>query len=91
LPFFTKSYPQKQFKFTDFADRFFSAAEYNTKVSNERIIMMAWYGDSKGHAEAGRKGGKAQGKKNNPGNFANDREKAKRAGQKGGSSSNDRD
>ncbi|MBX4187134.1 MAG: hypothetical protein KW802_02670 [Candidatus Doudnabacteria bacterium] len=48
---------------------------------------MAWYGNSKGHAEAGRKGGKAQGKKNNPGNFANDREKAKRAGQKGGSAS----
>ncbi len=48
---------------------------------------MAWYGDSKGHAEAGRKGGKAQGKKNNPGNFANDREKAKRAGRKGGSAS----
>jgi len=49
---------------------------------------MAWYGDSKGHAEAGRKGGKAQGKRNNPGNFANDREKAKRAGRKGGSASN---
>lgn len=47
---------------------------------------MAWFGDSKGHAEAGRKGGKAQGKRNNPGNFANDREKAKRAGRKGGSS-----
>lgn len=45
---------------------------------------MAWFGDPKGHAKAGRKGGKAQGKKNNPGNFANDREKAKRAGAKGG-------
>ncbi|OGE88915.1 MAG: hypothetical protein A3J07_04360 [Candidatus Doudnabacteria bacterium RIFCSPLOWO2_02_FULL_49_13] len=51
---------------------------------------MAWYGDSKGHAEAGRKGGKAQGQRNNPGNFANDREKAKRAGQKGGSASPNR-
>jgi len=50
---------------------------------------MAWYGDSKGHAEAGRKGGKAQGKRNNPGNFANDRDKAKRAGQKGGSAGRD--
>jgi hypothetical protein len=50
-------------------------------------VFMAWYGDSKGHADAGRKGGKAQGKKNNPGNFANDRDKAKRAGKKGGSSS----
>ena len=46
---------------------------------------MAWYGNPKGHAEAGQKGGKNQGKRNNPGNFANDREKAKRAGQKGGS------
>jgi uncharacterized protein len=47
---------------------------------------MAWFGNSDGHARAGRKGGKAQGKKNNPGNFANDPEKAKRAGRKGGSS-----
>jgi len=47
---------------------------------------MAWYGNSQGHAKAGRKGGKAQGKKNNPANFANDPEKAKRAGKKGGSS-----
>lgn len=47
--------------------------------------IMAWYGDSKGHAAAGRKGGKSQGKRNNPGNFANDPEKAKRAGRKGGS------
>lgn len=50
---------------------------------------MAWYGDSKGHAEAGRKGGRAQGKKNNPGNFANDPEKARRAGKKCGSSSSE--
>lgn len=52
---------------------------------------MAWYGDSKGHASAGRKGGKAQGKRNNPGNFANDREKAKRAGRKGGSAGGNND
>ncbi len=51
---------------------------------------MAWYGDSRGHAEAGRKGGKAQGKRNNPGNFANDREKARLAGKKGGSASPNR-
>ena len=51
---------------------------------------MAWFGNSKAHAEAGRKGGKAQGKRNNPGNFANDREKAKRAGRKGGSVSSAR-
>ena len=48
---------------------------------------MAWFGDSEGHARAGRKGGKAQGKRSNPGNFANDREKARRAGKKGGSAS----
>jgi len=30
------------------------------------------------------KGGKSQGKDNNPGNFANDREKASEAGRKGG-------
>jgi general stress protein YciG len=33
------------------------------------------------------KGGKAQGKATNPGNFANDREKAAAAGQKGGQNS----
>ncbi len=33
------------------------------------------------------KGGKAQGKGNNPGNFANNREKAVAAGQKGGQNS----
>ena len=32
-------------------------------------------------------GGRSQGKKNNPGNFANDIAKAKRAGQEGGSKS----
>lgn len=46
---------------------------------------MSWFGDSKKHAEAGRKGGKAQGKHNNKANFANDRRKAKRAGRIGGS------
>jgi general stress protein YciG len=33
-------------------------------------------------------GGKAQGKSNNPGNFANDRDKARKAGKKGGSKIN---
>jgi general stress protein YciG len=47
---------------------------------------MAWYGNSQGHAKAGRLGGKSQGKTNNPGNFANDPQKARRAGRKGGSS-----
>ena len=33
------------------------------------------------------KGGHSQGKENNPGNFANDREKAREAGRKGGQAS----
>ena len=33
------------------------------------------------------KGGKSQGAQNNPGNFANDRQKASEAGQKGGQNS----
>jgi general stress protein YciG len=35
--------------------------------------------------EIASKGGKSQGKENNPGNFANDPEKARRAGSEGGS------
>jgi len=34
--------------------------------------------------EIARKGGESQGKENNPGNFANDPEKASEAGKKGG-------
>jgi general stress protein YciG len=34
--------------------------------------------------EIASKGGHAQGRDNNPGNFANDREKAREAGRKGG-------
>lgn len=34
--------------------------------------------------EIASRGGRSQGKDNNPGNFANDREKARRAGKKGG-------
>ena len=34
--------------------------------------------------EIASKGGHAQGRANNPGNFANDREKAREAGRKGG-------
>ena len=37
--------------------------------------------------EIASKGGKSQGAENNPGNFANDREKASRAGKKGGENS----
>jgi general stress protein YciG len=45
---------------------------------------MSWFGNSKGHAEAGRKGGLKQSKDSNPANFFNDREKARMAGRKGG-------
>jgi len=37
------------------------------------------------------KGGQSQGKENNPGNFANDPERAAKAGRKGGQSSGRRD
>jgi general stress protein YciG len=37
--------------------------------------------------EIASKGGQSQGKENNPGNFANDREKASEAGRKGGQAS----
>lgn len=41
--------------------------------------------DKEKQREIASKGGKSQGKENNPGNFARDREKASAAGQKGGS------
>lgn len=37
--------------------------------------------------EIASKGGQSQGKRNNPGNFANDRQKASEAGRKGGQAS----
>lgn len=43
------------------------------------------FGNEEQHREAGRIGGRNQGAENNPGNFANDRDKARRAGRKGGS------
>lgn len=43
--------------------------------------------DENKQREIASKGGKSQGKENNPGNFANDREKASAAGRKGGQSS----
>lgn len=45
---------------------------------------MAWFGNSKAHAEAGRLGGKNQGKHNNPANWANNKKSAAKAGRKGG-------
>ncbi|HET8670611.1 MAG TPA: KGG domain-containing protein [Candidatus Saccharimonadales bacterium] len=41
--------------------------------------------DEEKQREIASKGGKSQGKENNPANFANDKEKAKRAGHDGGS------
>lgn len=43
--------------------------------------------DPKRQQEIARLGGQSQGKDNNPGNFANDTAKAKRAGHEGGSKS----
>lgn len=40
--------------------------------------------DEEKQREIASKGGQSQGKENNPGNFANDREKASEAGRKGG-------
>jgi general stress protein YciG len=41
--------------------------------------------DEQKREDIARKGGQSQGKENNPANFANDREKARRAGKTGGS------
>lgn len=41
--------------------------------------------DSEKQREIASKGGRSQGKENNPGNFANDPERAAEAGRKGGS------
>lgn len=43
--------------------------------------------DAEKQREIASKGGQSQGRENNPGNFANDRERASEAGRKGGSSS----
>lgn len=40
--------------------------------------------DEETQREIASKGGQSQGKENNPGNFANDRQKASEAGRKGG-------
>lgn len=42
--------------------------------------------DEEKQREIASKGGKSQGKENNPGNFANDPERAAEAGRKGGQS-----
>ncbi|HEU5121214.1 MAG TPA: KGG domain-containing protein [Candidatus Saccharimonadales bacterium] len=47
--------------------------------------------DESQQKEAASKGGRAQGAENNPANFANDPEKASRAGKKGGQQSSRND
>jgi uncharacterized protein len=49
-------------------------------TSNRGFASM----DAQKQREIASKGGKSQGKENNPGNFANDRKKASEAGKKGG-------
>ena len=54
----------------------------NTKHSGRGFA--SW--DKKKLSKVASEGGQSQGKENNPGNFANDRKKAQRAGEEGGSS-----
>jgi general stress protein YciG len=51
-------------------------------TSNRGFASM----DENKQREIASKGGRSQGAENNPGNFANDREKASEAGRKGGQS-----
>jgi len=55
----------------------------NNNTSNRGFAAM----DEDKQREIASKGGRSQGKRNNPGNFANDRKKASEAGKKGGHSS----
>ncbi|RJQ35851.1 stress-induced protein [Candidatus Parcubacteria bacterium] len=57
-------------------------AEKN-RTSNRGFASM----DEEKQREIASKGGRSQGKENNPGNFANDRQKAVEAGRKGGQAS----
>ncbi len=54
----------------------------NTTVERQRRGFAAM--DEEKQREIASKGGKSQGKENNPGNFANNPEKAREAGRKGG-------
>jgi general stress protein YciG len=56
-------------------------ATNNSNSTNRGFAAM----DEKKQREIASQGGHAQGKENNPGNFANDKQKAKRAGHEGGS------
>ncbi len=55
----------------------------NQGNSNRGFAAM----DEETQREIASKGGQSQGKENNPGNFANDRQKASEAGRKGGQAS----
>jgi general stress protein YciG len=55
----------------------------NSGNSNRGFASM----DPEKQREIASMGGQSQGKENNPGNFANDREKASEAGRKGGENS----
>jgi general stress protein YciG len=59
------------------------ANENNSGSSNRGFASM----DEDKQREIASKGGQSQGKENNPGNFANDPEKASAAGKKGGENS----
>jgi general stress protein YciG len=52
-------------------------------ISNRGFAKMVKTNPTR-QREIARKGGKSQGKENNPGNFANDPQRAARAGRKGG-------
>jgi general stress protein YciG len=58
-------------------------ADNNDNTSNRGLANA----DQQTREEVARRGGQSQGKENNPANFANDREKASRAGKKGGQNS----
>ncbi len=60
-------------------------ANNSNKDRNERSGRGFASMDEDKQREIASKGGQSQGKENNPGNFANDRERASEAGRKGGS------
>jgi general stress protein YciG len=58
----------------------------HTKLENRRAKSKRGFASMDAETQRGiaSKGGQSQGKDNNPGNFANNREKAREAGRKGG-------
>ena len=62
-------------------------ADDNDNTSNSGSSNRGFAGmDDEQQRQIASKGGRSQGKHNNPANFANDRQKASEAGRKGGSS-----